>query len=234
MSRSKKITGWAIVLILLFSSHANAWFTKTPTKTPTKNPTATSTRTFTATYSLTSSATNTPSQTPTATITWTPTSSFTPTETWTETPTFTATWTPTHTPSDTPTWTATFTATATYSPTATSTATLTPQPTPTATLTFTATPPCGARNPYLYPSPASGATATIAYNLCVPALVQVRVYNEVGDLMETLQEEKSAGPQTTLLTISRLAQGVYFFLITTRNGQGSIERMGPFKFTVIR
>jgi hypothetical protein len=117
-----------------------------------------------------------------------------------------------------------------------------PSPTRTATLSSTpsATPAApvaallpGLADSFIYPSPARGDTAAIAYLLERPAQAQVRVYNRSGDLAAELEESKGAGVQESRLDLSRFSPGVYYYLLTIRDAAGRTVH-GPVKFVILR
>jgi len=68
-------------------------------------------------------------------------------------------------------------------------------------------------SPYVFPSPTTGKTAGIAYWMTGPGSVNIRIYNEVGDLMQTLDETKATGTQGSTINTGDLARGVYFCLL---------------------
>jgi hypothetical protein len=88
---------------------------------------------------------------------------------------------------------------------------------------------------FIYPSPTSG-NATIAYEMRAAGTVKIRVYNSSGQLAVMLEEHKPEGLQSTPITTSRLAPGVYFYMLTrTYDAFGTDKiKVGPIKFVVAR
>lgn len=194
---------------------------------------------YSPTPSPTFTATRTPSPTPSATLTRTPSPVFT----------LTSTPTATRTPTPSPVFSATLTRTPSpvFSPTSTPTAspvfsaTPTPSVTPvlTATLVVTATPTPGLPVPasgksYIYPSPSTGPTARIVYTMAGPGKVKIRIYNEVGDLVDTLQEDKPAGLQSSTVNLFAMAPGVYRYFLNLTYDSGSSETQSVKKFVVLK
>lgn len=181
--------------------------TPTPSVTRTATRTATRTITWTATPTSTRSATVTPSRTSTITPTRTPTTTITLTRTSTPTPTLT------------PTLTLTVTASATQTYTLTATITRTPPATPTPTPLR-----LGPEEVIVYPSPVKGGTAWFAYQVCEPTSISIRIYNVVGEVIETLQDRQNGpGQGRTRWDVSRTAPGVYFYRIRFENARETRE-----------
>jgi hypothetical protein len=91
----------------------------------------------------------------------------------------------------------------------------------------------GAGVSYVYPSPARDS-AGIAYTMAESGTVRIRVYNASGQLVTTLEESKSAGVQSTTITASLMAPGVYLYILERHYGSGSSDKIGPRKFVVAR
>ncbi len=229
------------------SATASATGTSTQTLTSSQTPTASSTTTQTATYTitltpsqtLTSSQTSTVTQTGTATNTPTVTATATQTNTATQTPTITQTFTVTMTSTVTMTGTQTYTSTQTSTPSQTQTPsmTFTPSLTFTNTPTFITTPPTIGTS-FIYPSPATGDSATIVYLMLGPGTVKIRVYNEAAELVATIEEQKQGGPQASILDVRNFVSGVYLYMVSmkynsTYTYQGS-TKIGPKKFIVLK
>lgn len=87
--------------------------------------------------------------------------------------------------------------------------------------------------PYIFPSPTTGSTAGIAYYMAGPGLVNIRVYNEIGNLMDSQEERKSAGKQVTSIDVGRLAAGVYLYLLKMKYDNGTTEKYSKRKFAVM-
>jgi hypothetical protein len=202
--------------------------TATPTQTTT-TPTSTKTATFTVTPSRTWTATPTPSSTDT----------FTATKTLT--PTATESFTSTPTASATQTWT--WSVSVTSTPTPTASFTLTPTETPVITLGTTATPTGtlvpwghddGHQNTFIYPSPARGPYATVAYKLKEPGRVRIRVWNAAAEWVAEVNEYKASGPQTSILTVRDYAPGVYLYRVLIDYNSGGHEQLSTVRFVVLR
>ncbi len=169
----------------------------------------------------TATPTNTPTNTPTGTPSATGTPTLTPTPSATRTPTLTATWTPTVTP----------TSTLTFSPTPTATQ-LTPTPTSTPTAYPGSNPP-GYGEFYIYPSPARGSQATVAYDMAQSGQVDLKVWDEKAELVTEVTDSKPAGVQVTPFSIAGFANGVYFYSLILTYDSGQTQDLGPQKFAVI-
>jgi hypothetical protein len=210
----------------------------TPTTSPSASATGTGTPTLTPNGSLTATETGTPTATPNGSLT------ATETGTRTGTPTPTPTHTGSRTASPTPTPSPSRTATATSTPTATPTFPGTATASPTRTLTFTASPtstvtPCHNMgnaawgDSYIYPSPARGDSASIAYAMKQDGNVTIKIYNQTGRLVDTITESKSAGWQAAQVSVGKFAQGTYYYLVYFQYPLGTTEMQGPCKFVVI-
>ena len=65
-----------------------------------------------------------------------------------------------------------------------------------------------------YPNPFN-ATTTISYTLPEPSLVQIKIYNVLGQLVTTLIDEaKQAGTHSVKFDASQLASGIYYYRLT--------------------
>jgi len=89
-------------------------------------------------------------------------------------------------------------------------------------------------DPYLFPSPAVGSTAHVAYCMAESGLVKIRVYNEIGELVDALEESKSVGPQNSSINVGKFAPGVYFYLLSLHYDTGNTEKHAKQKFVVLR
>lgn len=85
---------------------------------------------------------------------------------------------------------------------------------------------------YFYPSPATGRTGTFAYCMASPGRVRINVYNVIGDLASKIEDQKQAGNQLSTMDTSRLAPGVYLYIVERDYGNGNIVRSGVKKFVV--
>ena len=88
-------------------------------------------------------------------------------------------------------------------------------------------------NSYVYPSPARGDRASVAYELKEDADVRLRIYNEAGRLVDTIQEHKNGGHQSSGFNTAKLAPGAYFYALYAQYGSGSSELQPVRKFVVI-
>jgi hypothetical protein len=150
--------------------------------------------------------------------------------------------TPTSTPTPSPTFTATSTqtpvvsatSTATVSPTRTATPTVTPVVSATSTRTPTAlmpTPVPGGN--YIFPSPSTGNTARIVYVMKSAGSVKIRIYNETGRLVDSIDEDnKAVGLQGSDVSVGKFASGTYYYVLT-QIYNGSTEVQGAHKFAVL-
>ena len=121
--------------------------------------------------------------------------------------------------------------TASYSPTV--------SPSPTPTPTYTAGPAVAANHfdfdhPVLAPSPLHGNTASLYGDGRFSGNLRLVIYNVAGEAV--LRDNYSAPsaywawPQD----LSRLAGGMYFYLVMVDVGGGGEKRMGPYKFAILR
>jgi hypothetical protein len=99
-------------------------------------------------------------------------------------------------------------------------------------VTLAGIPAPGAKAAFVYPSPARDA-ANIAYTMAEGGTVKIRVYNEIGDLVATVEETRTAGVWSSPLTTSGLAPGVYFLLVEKKYDSGTSEKAGMKKFVVV-
>jgi len=100
--------------------------------------------------------------------------------------------------------------------------------------TFFAPPALNAPGPgsYIYPSPANGPTANIVYTMAESGAVEIRVYNEVGNLVTRLEDTKPAGVQMSTIHTDRLAPGVYFYILNVNYASGNSDKHNLKKFVV--
>jgi hypothetical protein len=85
----------------------------------------------------------------------------------------------------------------------------------------------------VYPSPARGDKAFIAFYLETAAVVKVRVYNQQGLLLYTTEEYKDAGPAQCAVSTGKLAPGVYYYTVEV-NVPGGRSIHKPRKLVVAR
>ncbi len=110
---------------------------------------------------------------------------------------------------------------------------LTPTPTFTPTPTPTSTPPASVGQFFLYPSPATGTTATAAYYMAQPGQMELRVWNEKAEIVTRVTDSKPAGSQVTPFSIAGFGSGIYFYSLTLTYSSGAVEKFGPKKFAIL-
>lgn len=115
-----------------------------------------------------------------------------------------------------------------------------PYPTPTVTPTVTATPTmqptvvaCNQKF-FVFPSPAKGSTLNVVYTMCFSGKVEVRVWNDNGDLVASLIELKSAGAQKSQIDVNKFAPGIYLYRVVLNYSSGKVETSDVQKFGVIK
>jgi hypothetical protein len=86
----------------------------------------------------------------------------------------------------------------------------------------------------IYPSPARGDTATVAYEMAAAGRAKILVWNEAGDLVASYEEQKTAGAQKSRITISGFAAGIYLYKVSRTYDLGDSDRTDLQKFMVIR
>lgn len=87
---------------------------------------------------------------------------------------------------------------------------------------------------FVYPSPASGASARVVYLVSDPGKAYVQVYNEAGDLVVEMQQLKPSGVQETVLDLTYYRKGLYICRVTLISDSMKVKKLRPFKFTVLR
>ena len=85
---------------------------------------------------------------------------------------------------------------------------------------------------YIFPSPTRGSSAKIVYTMVHAGNVRIRIHNEAGALVDTIQEDKPAGFQASQVSVGKFAQGVYFYLLNMNYDDGSKESQPAHKFVV--
>ncbi|HTB22152.1 MAG TPA: ice-binding family protein [bacterium] len=173
---------------------------------------------LTATPIQASTASASPTHTPFETSTPTFTASTSPTHTpfETHTPTSTASTSPTHTPFETPTPTFTASSSPTHTPFETSTPVTTLVGTPRAT-------PVPASHSYFYPSPSRGNMASVAYDMSDQGNVTIRIYNQAAELVDRIDDSRSAGWQSSTVSVGRFAPGIYYYVLSMNYASGATE-----------
>ena len=85
-------------------------------------------------------------------------------------------------------------------------------------------------NPYVSPNPTNGGTVKFVYNMAEAGTAHIKVWNAWGNLVATLGDPKGAGLQSSLLNVSSLAPGHYFYRIELDYASG---RRDSFKTQVM-
>jgi hypothetical protein len=129
--------------------------------------------------------------------------------------------------------TPTFTRVPTATPLASYTLTQTPASSATLEAPATQSPAAVSRASYIYPSPTKGETATLVYWLSQDCAVTIKIYNQIGRLVVTLQDAKAAGRQTTIVSVGRFAPGIYYYVLCLKLSTGAFEMQAPHKFVVL-
>lgn len=88
------------------------------------------------------------------------------------------------------------------------------------------------REDFLFPSPATGASAQFAYCMAESGSVSIKAWNATGAIVDAVEEVKASGAQLSTLDTGRLAPGVYFFRIERLYDSGAVERSTTKKFVV--
>ena len=88
---------------------------------------------------------------------------------------------------------------------------------------------------FLYPAPATGSTATLAYYMAQAGTARIRVWNETAELVAVLNDSnKGPGPQTSVLNLAGFSSGVYIYKVDLQYLGGTAESLAPQQFVVIR
>jgi hypothetical protein len=85
---------------------------------------------------------------------------------------------------------------------------------------------------FIYPSPARGNQASVAYAMSQIGNMRMEVWNQNGEWVARVTDRKTAGTQSTPFDISRFAPGVYFYSVTLSYDSGQVTRMKTGKFVV--
>ncbi len=106
-------------------------------------------------------------------------------------------------------------------------------------ITWLASPAVPFQNPqpgscFVYPAPATSNWAWVVYNMPQNGSVNVRVYNEAGELVLEVGEPKSAGVQETFMNLFYLRDGVFLCRVFLTPDGGVTQTLKTFKFTVVR
>lgn len=79
----------------------------------------------------------------------------------------------------------------------------------------------------VYPNPAS-TKATVAFNLDAQQLVNISIYNSVGELVSSSEESRNAGEYTLDIDVTNLSSGFYTVNLKTNN------KVSSKKLTIVR
>jgi hypothetical protein len=92
------------------------------------------------------------------------------------------------------------------------------------------TPP-GPGEAFIYPSPATGNFAFLAFSMAESGQARVLVYNEAGSLVLDQRHDFLPGVQQFILNNYLFANGAYVYRVYTAYGSGRSEKMSG-KFAV--
>lgn len=87
---------------------------------------------------------------------------------------------------------------------------------------------------FIYPSPATGASAKFAFCMAESGNVSIKVWNAVGDIVARVEETKASGAQVSPLMTGRLAPGIYLYRIEKLYASGKSDSSNVKKFVVKR
>ena len=87
---------------------------------------------------------------------------------------------------------------------------------------------------YVYPSPATGSAAFVVYQMPQQGSVEVRLYNESGDLVLDVTEPQNAGIQRTGMNLTYLRRGIYLCQVLLKPEMGLTQTLKVFEFSVVR
>jgi hypothetical protein len=85
---------------------------------------------------------------------------------------------------------------------------------------------------FVFPSPVKGDWLSVAYYMSENGRADVRLWNDNGDLVARMQEDKGSGPQKTRFPSAGFAPGVYLAKVVMTYDSGTVERTDVKKFTV--
>jgi hypothetical protein len=85
---------------------------------------------------------------------------------------------------------------------------------------------------FAFPSPARGERVNFAYSMAESGKADIRVYNEAGDLVARIQDDKLIGTQTSRLSVRDFAPGVYIYKVLLTYASGKVESLEVQKFAV--
>jgi len=91
----------------------------------------------------------------------------------------------------------------------------------------------GAETCFIYPSPLRGTQATLCYSMTQSGKMELKIWNQNGEWVQTVTDQKGAGIQKTLFSIAGCAPGVYFYQMTLTYPSGQTVKAKMGKFVVI-
>ena len=94
------------------------------------------------------------------------------------------------------------------------------------------TPPAGSS--YVYPNPGHGCCVQVVYQMEESGQVDVRVYQESGELATTVSDLRPAGVQQSTVLLCVLAPGSYFYRVTLHYDSGRTVTLPTGRFLVGR
>jgi hypothetical protein len=106
--------------------------------------------------------------------------------------------------------------------------------TPTVSATPTLSDLPGPGQSYLYPAPATGDKAAIAYYMSKQGRVFITVWSAAAERVAEFNETKQAGPQISNLNIRSYAMGVYLYRVRMEYDRGGSEKLKVKRFVVRR
>jgi hypothetical protein len=88
------------------------------------------------------------------------------------------------------------------------------------------TPPTPQGNPYVYSNPAVGPEVHFVYSMAEKGTAKIRVWNQSGDLVASLDDSKPSGTQQSDLGIQTFASGHYFYRVVLQYDSGRVDKFG--------
>ena len=92
--------------------------------------------------------------------------------------------------------------------------------------------PPGSGGVFLFPSPAKGGSVSVVYDMNGPGRAEVLVWNDRGDLVAKVEEQKLTGTQKTKVPVGGFAPGVYLYRVDIHYSGGNEVRSDVKKFAV--
>lgn len=105
---------------------------------------------------------------------------------------------------------------------------------PTPTPSYQGADPPKAGDAFIYPSPARGPDAKVTYVMAEPGLMELRIWNQAGELVSRVLERKPTGLHVTPFSLSSFVPGVYFYSVQLKYDSGRVESLKTKKFAVVR